>query len=122
MAEDNMGRDFDMSYSKLLHPNFSSYIRDGEFDTTAALQSHLFTADFLIKTAIAMTTFEPVMGLASPEDRLLVIEMNLKTYREAVEAGVCEVNRLANEFPLRDRRREGAPIAGSGGDGRHRLA
>jgi hypothetical protein len=109
MAEDHMDRDFDMSYSKLLHPDFSDYIRDGEFDATMALQLHLFTADFLIKTAIAMTTMEPVQCLASPEDRLLVIEMNLKTYREAVEAAVCEVNRLANEFPLRNRRREEAP-------------
>lgn len=100
MAEDSNDKGFDMSFSRLLQPDFSAYIREGEFCGLEALTLHLFTADYLLRTAIAMTTPGDISGLQDPEERLFVIEMNLKTYREAVEAAVTEVNRLSRTFPL----------------------
>ncbi len=102
MADDPLNRDFDSSFSKLLHPDFSGFLQDGQFDAVTALETHLCLADLLLRTAIAMTTPDEIPAFPNPEDRMFVIEMNLKTYREAVEAAVVEVNRLRNEFPLSD--------------------
>lgn len=105
MADDHMSSEFNMSFSRLLNPDFSGFLQEGKFDAVNALETHLCLADLLLRTAIAMTTHDDVSAFSNPEDRMLVIEMNLKTYREAVEAGVLEVNRLRNEFPLLDSHR-----------------
>jgi hypothetical protein len=94
MANTPQSKEFEMSYSRLLSPDFSDFIREGKFDGVHALQSHLASADFLLRTAEAMVRAEETPALPSLEDRLYVIEANLATYREAVEAAVVEVNRL----------------------------
>lgn len=98
MTDYSLAKEFDASFSRLLQPDFSGYIRDGVFDGMHALQGHLFNADFLLKTAIAMTAAGEIAALPNLDDRLYVIEMNLKTYREAVEAAIVEINRLFREF------------------------
>lgn len=100
MADDPLNSDSDLSFSKLLHPDFSGFLQDGQFDAINALETHLCLADLLLMTAIAMTTSGEIHAFPHPEDRMIVIEMNLKTYREAVEAAVLEINRLRKEFPL----------------------
>jgi len=111
-----MEREFNSSFSRLLHPDFSGYLKDGVFDAHRALTNHLDACDFLLRTCLALSAFyvENLPGFDHPDDRLYVIESMLSTYREAVEAAVCEVNRLANEFPLRSKRLEDAPYHGEG--------
>ncbi len=106
-----MEREFNSSFSRLLHPDFSGYLKEGVFDAHDALTTHLLACDFLLRTCLALSAFhvDPLPGFGSLEDRMYVIESTLSTYREAVEAGVCEINRLSNEFPLRKRHLVEAP-------------
>jgi hypothetical protein len=98
------------SFSRLLHPDFSGYVRDGVFDAHDALTTHLLACDFLLRTCLALSAFyvDPLPGFDCQEDRLFVIESTLSTYREAVEAGVVECNRVKLENP------QGLPDRGAG--------
>jgi len=89
------------SFSRLLHPDFSGYVKDGVFDAHDALTTHLLACDFLLRTCLALSAFyvDPLPGFDCMEDRLFVIESTLSTYREAVEAGVVECSRLKRENP-----------------------
>lgn len=99
-------REFDSSFSRLLHPDFSMYVRDGVFDVWTALDTHVSSCDVLLRMALTLTApyVEELPGFPSIEDRMYAVEANIRTYREAMEAGIVEANRLMKEsqgFPDR---------------------
>ena len=105
-------REFESSFSRLLSPDFSGYVRDGFFDVWAALDSHISECDVLLRMALTLSAhyIEDLPGFPSTEDRMYAIEANIRTYREAIEAGVVEANRLIKElqgFPDRTPRAPG---------------
>ena len=105
-------REFDSSFSRLLHPDFSMYVRDGVFDGHGALETHLMACDVLLRVIVTLSAayVEDLPGFPSFEDRLYVIEAHVRTYREAIEAGVTESYRMKKEFPEAPPEREpGAP-------------
>ncbi len=100
-------REFDSSFGRLLNPDFSACVKDGRLDAHAALDLHIAACDVLLTTALALCApyVETLPGFPSFEDRMYAVEANIRTYREAIEAGVSEVYRLKREL---DKDRPGA--------------